>query len=68
MAIQRRVYRPELRAALGYGDTWFRVLQRRGVIPKGRTDPGGKREWYTEEEAAKIINDLTAAATQQAAA
>lgn len=55
MTIPRRVYRRELRAALGFGATWFREQQKRGLIPKGHVDPGGKREWYTETEARAIM-------------
>jgi len=66
MAIERRVYRPELRKALGYGDTWYRILQRRGTIPVGHRDPGGKREWFTESEARAIVKRLTSSATTTA--
>ena len=59
MTIPRRVYRRELRAALGFGSTWFREQQRRGLIPKGHVDPGGTREWYTEPEALAIIERFT---------
>ena len=58
MGIPRRVYRRELRAALGYGDTWFRFQQKAGRIPKGHVDPGGKREWFTEAEARAILDSL----------
>lgn len=67
MAIERRVYRAELRAALGYGDTWFRALQRRGVIPKGHKDQGGKREWFSEAEAQRIVETLNKPAQTSAA-
>ena len=59
---RRRVYRPELRDRLGYGDTWFRTQQKRGVIPKGRKDPGGKREWWFDDEADAIVEGVGQAA------
>jgi hypothetical protein len=62
MTIERRVYRAELQATLGYGPTWFRTLQKRGVIPAGHRDPGGRREWYVESEARAIVEKLTSQA------
>ena len=38
--LPRRVLRRELREKLGVGPTWFRELQRRGLIPPGQRDPG----------------------------
>lgn len=64
MKLQRRVYRRELREALGFSDEWFRQMQQRGRIPKGRRDPGGTREWFTECEASKIIKSLNAQAAR----
>lgn len=57
-SLERRVYARELRERLGFGETWFRQLQRRGVIPAGRRDPGGKRVWYTFTEAQAIIEGM----------
>jgi hypothetical protein len=54
----RRVYRRELRERLGYGDTWFGELQKRGRIPRGHRDPGGNREWWTDIEAEAIVRGL----------
>lgn len=65
--LQRRLYRAELRAALGYGDSWFREQQRRGIIPKGHTDPGGKREWFSEAEARQIVERMNKQAQSTAA-
>jgi hypothetical protein len=65
--LERRVYRRELRNTLGFGETWYAVLQRRGIIPVGHRDPGGKREWFTESEARAIVERLTQAATGAAA-
>ena len=48
MALKRRVYARELRAALGYGATWFAELKRRGVISPGHRDPGGKRPAFPQ--------------------
>jgi hypothetical protein len=58
MAIERRIYRRELRTALGFGETWFREMQRRGLIARGHRDPGGKREWWKETEARAIVQRL----------
>jgi hypothetical protein len=68
MTLQRRVYRRELREALGYGESWYRDLQKRGVIPRGHVDAGGRREWFTESEARAIVEQLTQAATEVVAA
>lgn len=51
----RRVYTRELKVRTGYGDTWIRTLEKRGTIPKGRVDPGGRRKWWTEAEAQQIV-------------
>jgi hypothetical protein len=61
--LPRRVYRRELREALGYGVTWFRVLQGRGLIPFGQRDHDAGREWFTEDQAAAIIDKLNGRAT-----
>jgi hypothetical protein len=61
MPLQRRVYRRELREALGYGETWFRVLQKRGLIERGHVDAGGRREWFSEAEARAIVERLARA-------
>jgi hypothetical protein len=60
--LPRRVYRAELRAALGFGSSWFDVLQKRGTIPNGHRDHPNGREWFTEAEAKAIIKKLNAAA------
>jgi hypothetical protein len=60
--LQRRVYAPELRMALGWGPSWFRMQKKRGLIPPGNTDPGGRREWWHEPVAQKIVEDLNKAA------
>jgi hypothetical protein len=60
--IERRVYRRELREALGFGASWYRELQKRGVIPRGHVDAGGRREWFSESEAREIIERLARAA------
>jgi len=58
MALDRRVFGREFRDALGVGGTWFRTLQQRGVIPRGRTDPGGRRQWWTESEVNAALTAL----------
>lgn len=65
--VHRRVYRKELKARTGYGDTWLGILEKRGKIPRGRTDPGGKRKWWTDEEADAIVAGKPVG-TEQAAA
>lgn len=47
---ERRIYAREFRSLLGYGATWFRAQQRRGLVPQGRVDPGGRRQWFTPAE------------------
>jgi hypothetical protein len=59
----RRVLRREFRSALGFGDTWFRCLERNGVIPQGRVDPGGRRKWWPASVVRETIDRLTAEAT-----
>lgn len=66
--LPRRVYRRELCAAIGCGITWFRELQKRGVIPQGQRDPGGKREWFTSDRAREIIEKMNYSASREAVA
>ena len=54
----RRVYAPELRDRLGVGETWLRRLETTGRIPPGRTDPGGKRKFWLEEEIEPVIRGV----------
>jgi hypothetical protein len=63
----RRVYRREFAAALGYGITWFRHLEKQGTIPAGRRDPGGKREWWFASEVHATLAKLGNAAERAAA-
>ena len=63
----RRVYRREFAAALGYGITWFRLLEKRGAIPPGRRDPGGKRLWWPASEVRATLDKLNASADRAAA-
>lgn len=58
---ERRVYRRELLDQLGFSVTWFRTLQRRGTIPPGHRDVGGKREWFNESEAEQIRTKIGSA-------
>lgn len=53
--IERRVYRPELERLTGWRTTWIRTLEKRGKIPAGRVDEGGKRKWWPESEARAIV-------------
>ena len=53
--IDRRVYRRELEQLTGWGATWIRSLEKRGAIPRGRVDEGGKRKWWSESEARAIV-------------
>lgn len=58
----RRVYKREFAAVLGCGATWFRTLEKRGAIPPGRRDPGGKRLWWQASEVRTVLERLTAEA------
>jgi hypothetical protein len=62
--IERRIYRREFADLLGYGPTWFRKLEKSGVIPSGRSDPGGRRKFWLESEAREIAARLNAAAVR----
>jgi len=62
----RRVYRREFAETLGFGITWFRTLEKRGAIPPGRRDPGGKRLWWPASEVAATIDKLNASAERAA--
>lgn len=53
--MERRIYAREFRSLLGYGPTWFRMQQRRGLVPQGRVDPGGRRQWFTPAEVAATL-------------
>ena len=65
--IPRRIYQREFETVLGYGTTWFRSLEKRGAIPSGRRDPGGRRKWWPETEVAATVEKLNATAEQAAA-
>lgn len=58
----RRVYRREFAEVLGCGITWFRTLERRGAIPPGKRDEGGKRVWWLASEVHQTLDKLTQAA------
>lgn len=64
---ERRVYQREFEATLGYRTTWFRALEKRGVIPPGKRDPGGKRKWWLASEVAATVERLNATAEVVAA-
>lgn len=59
-ALPRRVYRRELREALGFSATWFRKLQKDGTIPKGNRDRVNGREWFPEDVARAVLAKLAA--------
>ena len=63
----RRVYRPEFCRILGCGTTWFRELQKRGIVTRGRRDPGGKREWWLASEVRAMHEKATTQAERVAA-
>ena len=67
MGLDRRVSRREFAGTLGLGITWFRELERRGLIPPGRRDPGGKRYWWRESEVRATLDRLQARAQARAA-
>jgi hypothetical protein len=52
--LDRRVYARELERLLDCGETWRRHLEKTGVNPRGRTDPGGKRLWWLAREVRAI--------------
>lgn len=56
----RRVYRREFCEILGYRIGWMRAQEKRGAIPPGRRDPGGKRLWWFESEVREVIARLAA--------
>ena len=56
MALTRRVTARQVAKALCLKPSWFGELQRRGVLPRGHTDPGGRRRWFTEAEVNQIIS------------
>jgi hypothetical protein len=64
----RRVYAAELKSRTGWSDSWLREKERRGAIPKGRKDPGGKMKWWTDAEADAIVSGATAPTERAAAA
>lgn len=65
----RRVYTPELAHRLGCSTKWILELERRGTIPRGRTDPGGRRKFWPSDVALSIVKGepATGTATAQAA-
>lgn len=63
----RRVYRREFADVLGCGSTWFRGLEKRGIVPQGRRDPGGKRVWWPASEVHLTLEKMAKAACSAAA-
>jgi predicted DNA-binding transcriptional regulator AlpA len=51
----RRIYMKEMKALSGWGDTWIRILEEKGKIPRGRRDVGGKRKWWPASEVKNIL-------------
>lgn len=64
----RRVYTPELAQRLGCSTKWILELERRGTIPRGRTDPGGRRKFWPSDVALAIVKGEPAAETATAQA
>jgi hypothetical protein len=58
----RRVYRSEFAQVLGCGITWFRTLEKRGAIPPGKRDEGGKRAWWQASEVRETLDKLARSA------
>jgi len=52
-----RVFPSEVRSALRISEAWWYHLLKVGAIPRPHRDPGSRRGWYTEQEAARIINN-----------
>ena len=67
MEFDRRVSRREFAETIGCGITWFRALERRGLIPPGRRDPGGKRVWWRASEVRATLDKLEYSAESVAA-
>jgi hypothetical protein len=63
----RRVYQREFEAILGYGTTWFREQEKRGVIPQGQRDRGGKRKWWHASEVRRTLEKIDVDRNQAAA-
>jgi hypothetical protein len=66
MDFDRRVTRREFARAVGCGITWFRELERRGVIPPGKRDLGGKRLWWPASVVCATLKKLEATAKEVA--
>jgi len=62
----RRVYQREFEALLGVGTSWFRMLEKRGAIPAGSVDPGGKRKWWTADVVGATLDRLNTPAERTA--
>ena len=62
-----RVTAAKLRARVGYGPTKFNELIKSGVILPPRFDPGGRRRWWTGEEADESLRRLVAASVRSPA-
>lgn len=67
MEIDRRVSRREFAKAIGCGITWFRTLERRGLVPPGRRDPGGKRLWWRESQVRDTLDRLDVRSSSEVA-
>lgn len=63
----RRVYRREFAGTIGVGITWFRTMEKRGAIPPGRRDPGGKRLWWPASEVRATLEKLNQSAERRTA-
>lgn len=61
-----RVYAADVLAATGWGLTWLGEQIRRGRFPAPRVDPGGRRRWWTREEAVAALERVNAAAERTA--
>jgi predicted DNA-binding transcriptional regulator AlpA len=68
LEIDRRVYRRELEQLTGWGATWIRELEKRGKIPTGRVDQGGKRKWWPVSEVRAIVAGRQVGAAEKQAA
>ena len=66
MEFDRRVSRREFADTLGYGITWFRELERRGLIPPGKRDPRGKRVWWRASVVRATLDRLEAESLSEA--
>jgi hypothetical protein len=63
---KRRIYKPEVFAATGWAETWLRQQIANGNWPAPRVDPGGKRQFWIEDEARAALDRINQRAVVKA--